>query len=134
MSSSSNGPPLKEVGPVEIVVTPEMVQRWAGATYDEAGGYVPPAMLFGLTMMLRWKSETPSKKGDDAVQSTFDLTTFRPVRIGEKLAVTGRLIKRYVKREREYTVSEFTFNDAAGEEVARYSQEGLDTYRKVGER
>lgn len=133
-SDSSNGPPVKEVGPVEIEVRPDMLQRWAGVTYDEAGDYVPPSMLFGLTMLVKWDPDAKPRETDDAVQSTYEVTTHRPIKIGEKLTLTGQLIKRYVKREREYTVSEFLFKDAEGKEVARYSQEGLETYKKVSER
>ncbi|MFQ5874731.1 MAG: hypothetical protein ACE5JL_13175 [Dehalococcoidia bacterium] len=131
---------LREVGPFEIEITPDMVRRWAGATYDkplksaEKGALAPPALLFWFTMMLRRDPNAPPREGDDAVQSTYDMETYRPIKVGEKLTLSGRLVRRYIKREREYSVWDIRFQDEAGREVARYQDEGLETYRKVGER
>jgi hypothetical protein len=53
--------------------------------------------------------------------------------VGEKLKASGKLVRRYIKREREYFVWEIRFHDEAGLEVAHYLQENLETYKKVSQ-
>ena len=126
---------------MEALVTPDMVKRWAEITGDEellrvgAEAHVPPALLFSLSVRLRKSIERRSfSGGDDAVQAQYRMETRRPIRAGEKLTVTGQLLRRYIKREREYSVWDIRFRDEDGKEVAYYREEGLETYQKVGER
>ena len=126
---------------MEVVVTPEMVVKWAEITGDEgllragADALVPPALFFSLSVGLRKGIERRSSSGgDDAVQAQYRMETHRPIRAGERLTVTGQLLCRYIKREREYSVWDIRFRDEAGKEVAYYREEGLETYQKVGER
>ncbi len=130
-----------DAGPMEALVTPDMVKRWAEITGDEellrasAEALVPPALLFSLSVRLRKGIERRSSSGgDDAVQAQYRMETRRPIRAGERLTVTGQLLRRYIKREREYSVWDIRFRDETGKEVACYREEGLETYQKVGER
>ncbi|MEE9247099.1 MAG: MaoC family dehydratase N-terminal domain-containing protein [Dehalococcoidia bacterium] len=130
-----------DAGPMEALVTPEMVKRWAETIGDEellragAEALVPPALLFSLSVRLRKGIERRSASGgDDAVQAQYRMETHRPIRAGERLTITGQLLSRYIKREREYSVWDIRFRDEAGKEVAYYREEGLETYQKVGER
>ena len=134
-----------DLNPIEVVLTPEMVRRWTEATDDPNPWHsehspvdspiIPPALLFGLAIKLRYDSGILSwPEGDDAVQVQYNMQTFRPIKVGEKLKVTGKLVGRYEKREREYFVWDIRFLDEAGEEVARYQHSDLETYLKKGER
>lgn len=130
-----------DAGPMGAIVTPDMVKKWAEITDDEvllragAEAPVPPALLFSLSVRLRKDIERRSSSGgDDAVQAQYRMETHRPIRVGERLTVTGQLLRRYIKREREYSVWGIRFRDEAGKEVACYREEGLETYQKVGER
>lgn len=130
-----------DAGPVEALVTPDMVKRWAEITGDEgllragAEAHVPPAFLFSLSVRLRNNIERRSSSGgDDAVQAQYRMETRKAIRAGERLTVTGQLLRRYIKREREYSVWDIRFRDEAGKEVACYREEGLETYQKVGQR
>ncbi|MFQ5875839.1 MAG: MaoC family dehydratase [Dehalococcoidia bacterium] len=141
----SEEPHQAELGPMKVEITPEMVRRWTDATGDQnpwhseespfGGAIVPPALLFGLSIKLRYDSGIQSwPEGDDAVQVQYNLHTNRPIKVGEKLTVTGRLMDRYEKRQREYFVWDIRFRDEAGEEVARYEHIDLETYLKKGGR
>ncbi|MEE9198245.1 MAG: MaoC family dehydratase [Dehalococcoidia bacterium] len=133
------------IGPMEVQITPEMVRRWT-ETSDDAnpwhteaspfgGPIVPPALLFGLAVKLRYDSGIMHwPEGDDAVQIQYNLHTARPIVVGERITATGRLVDRYVKRERERFVWDIRFRDEKGQEVARYEHIDLETYLKKGER
>ena len=138
-------PKEADLGSIDVELTSEVVRKWVESMGDDNpwhaqdspfdGPIIPPALLFGLAIKLRYDSGILSwPEGDDAVQIQYDMETYRPIRVGERLRVTGRLVDSYVKREREYFEWDIRFNDESGKEVARYHHTDLETYRKVGGR
>lgn len=142
---SMERPKEANLGSIEVYLTPDMVCKWVESMGDDnpwhaqdspfGGPIIPAALLFGLAIKLRYNAGILSwPEGDDAVQIQYDMETYRPIRVGERLRVTGRLVDSYVKRKREYFEWDIRFTDESGEEVARYHHTDLETYRKVGDR
>ena len=49
----------------------------------------------------------------------------RPMKLGSRIFIRGKIVDRYVKRGRDYVVSEFETTDEAGEVLMRSRETGI---------
>lgn len=108
--------------PARFVVSDAVVDAFAGATADDAvaaaGGRgpraVPPALaVIYLTPVLQARGGRPG--GVHAKQA---LVFHRPVHVGDVLLSQGKVTGKYVKKGRNYVVSQTETRDARGRLVA----------------
>lgn len=118
----------EEFEPLEYVVTAEMVGKYAEGVENEAlwldrspseGMRVHPAICDndGLNIS-RVKYVRPL--GTLHAKQEFDF--LNPARVGKKVRVRGKVVDRYVRKEREYTVVEALSVDEDGVEILRSRQ------------
>ncbi len=127
--------------PIEIVLTPELVQWYAHALdspNDDLYRYgsplgepiVPPAVLENLGLGLRGvRIIAPG----GSVHARTEVEHKKPVKVGTKIRAEGRLSEKYEKRGKYYIVWEVTVRDESGDEVlvAKYTNCALPEGQKV---
>ncbi len=127
--------------PIEIVLTPELVQWYTHALdspNDDLYRYgsplgepiVPPAVLENLGLGLRGvRIIAPG----GSVHARTEVEHKKPVKVGTKIRAEGRLSEKYEKRGKYYLVWEVTVRDESGDEVlvAKYANCALPEGQKV---
>ncbi len=119
------GQPL---GPVRHRVTARMIRDYAEATGDKhlwhAGGAPPfgetvahPAMatIFSTRLLGRSGIDRPS----GGIHAKHEYEFLGAVRAGQTLTTTGRIVEKYIRRERKYVVCDALTVDETGRPVAR---------------
>ncbi|HEY33411.1 MAG TPA: MaoC family dehydratase [Dehalococcoidia bacterium] len=116
-----------EITPVEMVITEEMVERhaWANDDYNPwyirdspfGGRIAPPTFLSYDTDIMIWNHFTlPEGKGIWAKQK-FEF--MRPLMVGKKVKITGKIVDKVAKRGRDHISFEFLVTEEDGTEVVR---------------
>lgn len=116
-----------EITPVDMVIDEDMVERHAFANDDynpwymkdsPFGGRVsPPTFLSYDTDIMIWNHFIlPEGKGIWAKQE-FDFV--KPLKVGEKIRITGKITDKVHKRGRDHITFEFLVSDSKGTELVR---------------
>jgi len=116
-----------EITPLEMVITEEMVERhaWANDDYNPwylkdspfGGRIAPPTFLSYDTDIMIWNHfALPEGKGIWAKQK-FEF--MRPLKVGNKIKITGKIIDKVTKRGRDHISFEFSVAEEDGTEVVR---------------
>ena len=121
----------------EYELTPDLVQEYAQGIDDRnpwflqdwptLGGPVAHPALVAYQNLKLIKSKY-SLAG--CVDVRHDVRFLRPVRPGQTIRLKGRLVDKYIKREREYVVVECLALDEDGQEVCRDRNTLLLRYQK----
>ncbi len=117
----------EEITPVEMVITEEMVERqaWANDDYNPwymkdspfGGRIAPPTFLSYDTDIMIWNHFVlPEGKGVWAKQ---EFEFIKPLRVGQKIRITGKVTDKTPKRGRDHISFEFTVTEEDGSEVVR---------------
>ena len=118
----------EEFGTVEYVVTPEMVERFEKGVDNPAVWLDPPS-----NRGARLNPTVCDRDGSRVYQTKYvpplgilhakqEYEYLNPPRVGKKVRVKGKVVDRYVKKEREYTVVESVSVDEDGVEIIRGRQ------------
>lgn len=113
-------------GPIEYVITSEMIDGFASAVEDYNDWYMKGSPFNGriahptltasdqdVLLISRWGSAA----GLHAKQSS---EFINPARLGKKITVTGVIVDKYIKREKHYLVLEYLAIDEDGREIVRH--------------
>ena len=116
-----------EFEPIEITITEEMVERnaWANDDYNPwymedspfGGRIVSPTFLMQFDPRLFYGYYAYPPGGSLHAGEEFEF--IKPLKIGKKIKITGRLVERYVKRGRDYFIAELLVVDEDGVELLR---------------
>ena len=118
----------EEFEPFEYVVTAEVVQKYVEGTDNQdlwldrsplEGMRVHPAICDNDGVHL-YQIEYLNPLGTLHAKQEFEF--LNPVQVGKRVRVRGKVVDRYVKKEREYTVVEALSVDEDGVEVLRSRQ------------
>ena len=121
----------EEFEPLEFVVTPELNQQYLYAEEDFHPRYIeesdkgPPLIHPGILYNMSNNTRSPSfylPPGWGEVHAAEETEFINPARVGKKVRVKGKIVDRYVKKEREYTVVESLSVDEDGVEIIRVRQ------------
>ena len=109
----------------DFVVTEEMLDRhtWSNDDYNPwylddspfGGRIAPPNFLIPQTTAMFYGHY----KSHGALHTKEEYEYINPVKIGQKLRMTGKLVNKYHRRGRDYFVSEFLVMDEDGKELVR---------------
>lgn len=114
--------PGREVGPIEHLVTTEMVDAFARAVGGDAapaakiGDPMPPTLL-ATEYVLLLSGVLDLGHG---LMSRHETTIRQPVRIGERVTVRGRIVDKFIRKQRNYWVLEYDVRNAADEVCILY--------------
>jgi len=97
--------------PLTFRVSPETVDGFLSATgndgpfyRDRDGERLAPSMIASVYLIDLLSARGSPPGGIHAKQS---IRFHRPIAVGEKLAIQGRVVEKYVRKERPYVVSDF---------------------------
>ena len=111
------------LGPVTHHVTAEMIRHFGLATGDAHPDYqgeapiAPPAMatIFSTRLMGRVGIDRPS----GGIHARQEYEFLSPLRAGQRVTTTGRVVEKTVRRGRNYVVYETLMVEEAGRPIAR---------------
>jgi hypothetical protein len=135
--------------PVEYVLTPFMCSEYAHGTeetseffhshHNPAGRQVrPPTMIHVDKMLLLEKNclkeqRIAGMKGPDArVHYEYHAKHHSIAYVGETLVATGRIVEKFVKRERSYLWYYLEVHTKEGRLITTYNDRTLLRYKKIG--
>ena len=135
--------------PVEYVITPFMCSEYAHGVEENWEGFHspnnpagrqirPPTMIHADKMRILEENcdqerRVSGAKGPDArVHFEYHAKHHSPAYVGEKVIVTGHIVDKYVRREREYLWYYLEVRTADGRLVTTYNDLTLLRYKKVG--
>lgn len=107
----------RAVGPIEHLVTPEMVDAFTHVMDGDAakrakiGDPMPPTLLATDYVLLL---ENVLHLGH-GLMSRHETTIRRVVRIGERVTVAGRITDKFVRKQRKFWVLEYEVRNAGDE-------------------
>ncbi len=109
----------------------------AGSRALAARGLAPPNALVGINLSLI--ASQPTRERPERAPTASPIaggvwvreqqSVHRPVRIGEQLETRGEIVRRYVRKGRQYSVTLSETRDRAGERVLATCTTGLLRYR-----
>lgn len=116
------------LGPVEYTLSPFVVREYCHAVelhhdcFQGADGLVMPPTLVHLDKLRLYAHACPEGTGPTArIHFEYDAEVFAPVRVGDRLAVSGEVKERFTKKGREYVLMEILLKRAdSGELLIRY--------------
>ena len=120
-----------EMGPVEVTLDEALIServrlyQWEARELFDKQGIVPPGMTIVQHPMLRFKT-FPELRA--AIWAKSEHEFLKPMKAGSKIFVRGKITDKYVKRGRNYVVSEFETVDEAGEVLLRSRETGIHIY------
>jgi hypothetical protein len=135
--------------PVEYVITPFMCSEYAHGVEEAWEGFHspnspvgrqirPPTMIHADKMRILEENcdkerRVSGMKGPDArVHFEYHAKHHSPAYVGEKVVVTGHIVDKYIRREREYLWYFLEVRTADGRLVTTYNDLTLLRYKKVG--
>jgi len=117
------------LGPVEYALSPFVVREYCHAVelhqdfFQGSVDQIAPPTMIHLEKLRLYRFACPAGTGPDArVHIEFDATFHEPVRVGERVRVSGRVSDREIKRGREYMVLDIELRAVSDERL-------LMTYR-----
>ncbi|MBI4307889.1 MAG: MaoC family dehydratase [Chloroflexi bacterium] len=128
------------LGPFEEVITPELAKRFADAVDSTSpwftaespfgGPIAPPGLVETLAQGARGVI-IRAEKG--TVHAKTVLQHLKPVRVGSKIRIEGKLADKYAKRDKFYIVWESRVTDEQGDVamVVRFTQCVLPAHASV---
>jgi hypothetical protein len=99
----------EEYGPLEYTLTAEKLELYRRAIGD-------PEAIFATIASKDYANLLRTRYTlGEVVNARHETRYHRPPEVGERVRITGRLVDRYVKRDRPFIVIETISRDAAGE-------------------
>ena len=117
-----------KLGPEEIDMSEEAVQQrvdllqWKDRRSFESQGIAPPGLTIVNHAKLKFKC-LPNNKSSIWAKSEHEF--IKPFKVGGKVILQGRVVDKYIKRDRRYLVCEYETLDEAGELLMRSRETGV---------
>ena len=116
----------EELGPYEHTLTKASVQKYCSAVesrypwqIEESGERIPiapPTILGNLSFRLL---ETHFTRQPGTIHAKQELEFFHPIRLDRRVISKGRVLRKYLKRDKKWVVYEVHFYDETGLELGR---------------
>ena len=117
-----------EMGPLEITLDEDTVNerikiiRWGNKDLLDKLGIVPPGMLIDQHARMKFTA-LPDMRASIWAKSEHEF--LKPMKLGSKVVIRGKVVEKYVKRGRGYVVSEYETVDETGDVLLRSRETGL---------
>ena len=111
-----------DLGTLEVTLDEETVRngmelaQWQARELVERLGVAPPGTTIGQHARIKF-TRFPDMRASIWAKSEHEF--LKPMKIGSKVYIRGRVVDKYVKRGRNYLVSEFETVDESGEVLMR---------------
>ncbi|WEX09042.1 hypothetical protein [Chelativorans sp. AA-79] len=130
------------LGPVEYTLSPFVVREYCHAVemhqdcFQSADDLIMPPTLIHLDKLRLYNHACPGGTGPTArIHYEYDAEVFAPVRVGDRLSVSGEVKERYTKKGREYVLMEMQLKRIeTGELLVRYLDQVILAYKAKEEK
>ena len=117
-----------QLGPKEIVLDEATVKErldllsWTDRAIFERDGIVPPGITINQHAMMKFEA-IPELRVSIWAKSEHEF--LKPIKVGTQITIRGRVVDKYEKRGRRYTVTELETVDESGAVVLRSRETGV---------
>ena len=117
-----------EMGPLELLLDRNMVDehmanvQWNAGDIVEKYGYAPPGMTVIHHAKMKFQARPDLKA---AIWAKTEHEFIKPMEIGARITIRGIVVDKYVKRGRNYLVTEYETRDENGELLMKSRETGL---------
>jgi hypothetical protein len=107
-----------EMGPLEVVLDNNMVKnraelvQWEMQEQLEKLGFTPPGFTIRYHAQMKFAA-LPDLRASIWAKSEHEF--LKPMKVGSKVYIRGKIIEKYVKRDRNYVVADYETVDEGGE-------------------
>lgn len=107
-----------EMGPLELVLDNNIVNQrvglnqWENREPLERLGFAPPGITIANHAWMKFKA-LPDLRASIWAKSEHEF--LKPMKLGSKIHIRGKITEKYVKRDRNYVVAEYETVDEDGE-------------------
>jgi hypothetical protein len=107
-----------EMGPLEIVLDSNMIKeraelvQWETQEQLEKLGFAPPGTTIRYHAQMKFTA-LPDLHASIWAKSEHEF--LKPMKVGSKVYIRGKVIEKYVKRDRHYVVADYETVDEDGE-------------------
>jgi hypothetical protein len=112
------------LGPVEYTMSRFVAREYAHANelhqpcFQHADGQLAPTTLVHIDKLRLYKLCCPGGAGPSArIHYEFDATVHAPIPAGTRMRSTGRVVERFVKKGRDYVVTDIEMRGAADDKL-----------------
>jgi hypothetical protein len=111
-----------EIGPAELVLDKDLVNeraelvQWKARELIDELGIVPPGMTIVQHPRMRFVQFSSLRA---AIWAKSEHEFLKPKKIGSKVIIKGKIVDKYVKRGKNYIVTDFETIDEDGDVVLR---------------
>jgi hypothetical protein len=111
-----------EMGPLEVVLDSNMVKnraelvQWETQEQLEKLGFTPPGFTIRYHAHMKFAA-LPDLRASIWAKSEHEF--LKPMKVGSKVYIRGKVIEKYVKRDRNYVVANYETVDEDGEVLMR---------------
>jgi hypothetical protein len=111
-----------EMGPLEIVLDNNTVKKraelvqWETQEQLEKLGFTPPGITIRYHAQMKFVA-LPDLRASIWAKSEHEF--LKPMKVGSKVYIRGKIIEKYVKRDRNYVVADYETVDEDGEVLMR---------------
>jgi len=111
-----------EMGPLEIVLDNNMVKKraelvqWETQEKLEKLGFAPPGITIGYHAQMKFVA-LPDLRASIWAKSEHEF--LKPMKVGSRVYIRGKVVEKYMKRDRNYVVADYETVDEDGEVLMR---------------
>ena len=117
-----------EMGPLEMTLDEETVNQriglvqWEGKELVDKLGITPPGISISQHARMKFAA-LPEMRASIWAKSEHEF--LKPMKVGSRIIIRGKVVEKYAKRGRNYVVSEYETVDEAGEVLLRSRETGV---------
>lgn len=117
-----------EMGPFELLLDHDTVRaymevvQWQATEIAEKSQVAPPGMTVIHHAKMKFQARPDLKA---AIWAKTEHEFIKPMRIGSKVSIRGIVVDKYIKRGRNYLVTEYETKDENGELLMKSRETGL---------
>jgi hypothetical protein len=117
-----------ELGTLEMTLDEDTVNngmalvQWKARELVDRLGVAPPGITIGQHARIKWMKFPDMRAG---IWAKSEHEFIKPMKIGSKISIRGKVVDKYVKRGRNYLVSEFETVDESGEVLMSSRETGV---------
>jgi acyl dehydratase len=111
-----------EMGPLEIVLDDNMVKKradlvqWETQEKLEKLRFAPPGITIGYHAQMKFAA-LPDLRASIWAKSEHEF--LKPMKVGSRIYIRGKIVEKYVKRDRNYVVADYETFDEDGDILMR---------------
>ena len=117
-----------EIGPFELVLDQDFVKQrtdhvqWVNLSAVTEMDWAPPGVTIAEHARMKFQA-LPKMKASIWAKSEHEF--LKPMTIGTKITIRGRVVEKYVKRQKNYVVCEYETIDETGELLLKSRETGV---------